>query len=98
MKTSELLYLYGCLDGRVRGLVFAVRCWARVHSVTSSIPGAWISNFSLTVMVLFYLQRRATPLIPTLDHLRSLAGREASRRRRRRRFEQFWMSLFFIWY
>ncbi|CAL8293327.1 unnamed protein product [Lota lota] len=74
MKTSELLYLYGRLDGRVRCLVFAVRCWARAHTVTSSIPGAWITNFSLTVMVLFFLQRRATPVIPTLDHLRSLAG------------------------
>ncbi|KAG7266584.1 hypothetical protein CRUP_032109 [Coryphaenoides rupestris] len=73
-NASELLYLYGQLDERVRGLVFAVRCWARAHSVTSSIPGAWITNFSLTVMVLFFLQRRATPLIPHLDHLRSLAG------------------------
>ena len=74
MKSTELLYLYGELDQRVRSLVFAVRCWARVHSVTSSIPGAWVTNFSLTVMVLFFLQRRSTPLIPTLDHLRELAG------------------------
>ncbi|KAJ3611296.1 hypothetical protein NHX12_021312 [Muraenolepis orangiensis] len=74
MKTSELLHLYGRLDGRVRGLVFAVRCWARAHAITSSVPGAWITNFSLTVMVLFFLQRRPAPVIPTLDHLHSLAG------------------------
>ncbi|KAM7370170.1 hypothetical protein PAMP_011445 [Pampus punctatissimus] len=74
MKSTELLYLYGELDPRVRCLVFTVRCWARVHGITSSIPGAWITNFSLTVMVLFFLQRRSVPIIPSLDHLRDLAG------------------------
>uniref|UniRef100_A0A3Q3MDD2 Mitochondrial poly(A) polymerase n=2 Tax=Mastacembelus armatus TaxID=205130 RepID=A0A3Q3MDD2_9TELE len=74
MKSTELLYLYGELDPRVRHLVFTVRCWARTHSITSSIPGAWITNFSLTVMVLFFLQRRNPPIIPTLDLLRDLAG------------------------
>ncbi|KAM3860399.1 poly(A) RNA polymerase, mitochondrial [Diretmus argenteus] len=74
MKSTELLYLYGRLDQRVRHLVFTVRCWARTHAITSSIPGAWITNFSLTVMVVFFLQRRSTPVIPTLDQLRDLAG------------------------
>ncbi|KAM8881022.1 poly(A) RNA polymerase, mitochondrial [Synchiropus picturatus] len=74
MKSTELLYLYGEIDPRVRHLVFTVRCWARAHGITSSIPGAWISNFSLTVMVLFFLQKRSVPIIPTLDRLRDLAG------------------------
>ncbi|CAN9506529.1 unnamed protein product [Ophioblennius macclurei] len=74
MKSTELLYLFGELDPRVRALVFTVRCWARAHGVTSSIPGAWISNFSLTVMVLFFLQRRSEAILPILDHLRELAG------------------------
>uniref|UniRef100_A0A672ZZP8 Mitochondrial poly(A) polymerase n=2 Tax=Sphaeramia orbicularis TaxID=375764 RepID=A0A672ZZP8_9TELE len=74
LKSTELLYLYGLLDRRVRLLVFSVRCWARAHSLTSSIPGAWVTNFSLTVMVLFFLQRRSPPIIPPLDHLRQLAG------------------------
>ncbi|XP_073344599.1 poly(A) RNA polymerase, mitochondrial [Pagrus major] len=74
IKSTELLYLYGQLDPRVRFLVFTVRCWARAHGITSSIPGAWITNFSLTVMVLFFLQRRSPPIIPTLDHLKGLAG------------------------
>ncbi|XP_047424847.1 poly(A) RNA polymerase, mitochondrial [Mugil cephalus] len=74
MKSTELLYLYGVLDPRVRSLVFTVRCWARAHSITSSIPGAWITNFSLTVMVLFFLQTRSPPIIPTVNDLRNLAG------------------------
>uniref|UniRef100_A0A671RUC3 Poly(A) RNA polymerase, mitochondrial-like n=1 Tax=Sinocyclocheilus anshuiensis TaxID=1608454 RepID=A0A671RUC3_9TELE len=74
MKSSELLFLYGQLDPRVRHLVFSVRCWARAHSITSSIPGAWITNFSLTVMVVFFLQQRNPPILPTLDQLKELAG------------------------
>ncbi|XP_038189481.1 poly(A) RNA polymerase, mitochondrial isoform X1 [Arvicola amphibius] len=76
LKSSELLYIYGSLDSRVRALVFSVRCWARAHSLTSSIPGVWITNFSLTVMVIFFLQRRSPPILPTLDSLKSLADAE----------------------
>ncbi|XP_046535837.1 poly(A) RNA polymerase, mitochondrial [Equus quagga] len=76
LKSSELLYIYGALDSRVRALVFSVRCWARAHSLTSSIPGAWITNFSLTMMVIFFLQRRSPPILPTLDYLENLADAE----------------------
>ncbi|KAM6153377.1 poly(A) RNA polymerase, mitochondrial [Erethizon dorsatum] len=76
LKSSELLYIYGTLDARVRALVCSVRCWARVHSLTSSIPGAWITNFSLTMMVIFFLQKRSPPILPTLDTLRTLADAE----------------------
>ncbi|XP_019587090.2 poly(A) RNA polymerase, mitochondrial [Rhinolophus sinicus] len=76
LKSSELLYIYGALDSRVRALVFSIRCWARAHSLTSSIPGAWITNFSLTMMVIFFLQRRSPPILPTLDYLKSLADAE----------------------
>ncbi|XP_039769881.1 poly(A) RNA polymerase, mitochondrial isoform X2 [Ornithorhynchus anatinus] len=76
LKSSELLYLYGTLDPRVRALVFSVRCWAHVHALTSSIPGSWLTNFSLTMMVLFFLQKRSPPVIPTLNHLKTLADAE----------------------
>ncbi|XP_004455874.2 poly(A) RNA polymerase, mitochondrial [Dasypus novemcinctus] len=76
LKSSELLYIYGTLDSRVRALVFGIRCWARAHSLTSSIPGTWITNFSLTMMVIFFLQRRSPPILPTLNHLKSLADTE----------------------
>ncbi|KAG9332111.1 hypothetical protein JZ751_015853 [Albula glossodonta] len=73
LKSSELLYLYSQLDRRVRAMVFSLRCWARVHSITSNIAGAWITNFSLTVMVIFFLQQRSPAVLPTLDQLRDLA-------------------------
>ncbi|XP_036098381.1 poly(A) RNA polymerase, mitochondrial isoform X2 [Molossus molossus] len=76
LKSSELLYIYGALDSRVRALVFSIRCWARAHSLTSSVPGAWITNFSLTMMVIFFLQTRSPPILPTLDYLKTLADAE----------------------
>ncbi|XP_073533695.1 poly(A) RNA polymerase, mitochondrial [Phyllobates terribilis] len=76
LRCSELLYIYSNLDHRVRALVFTLRCWARVHGITSCIPGQWITNFSLTMMVLFFLQKRNPPIIPTLDQLKSLAGKK----------------------
>ncbi|GCB80820.1 hypothetical protein scyTo_0023106, partial [Scyliorhinus torazame] len=74
MRSTELLYIYSNIDPRVRALVFGVRCWARAQGITSNIPGSWITNFSLTMMVLFLLQKRNPPIIPTLDQLRDLAG------------------------
>uniref|UniRef100_A0A2K5DW82 Uncharacterized protein n=1 Tax=Aotus nancymaae TaxID=37293 RepID=A0A2K5DW82_AOTNA len=76
LTSSELLYIYGALDSRARALVFTVRCWARAHSLTSSILGAWITNFSLTMMVIFFLQTRSPPILPTLDSLQALADAE----------------------
>ncbi|KAM9199281.1 poly(A) RNA polymerase, mitochondrial isoform 1-T2 [Mergus octosetaceus] len=73
IRSSELLYIYGTLDPRVRALVFSLRCWARVHGLTNSVPGTWITNFSLTMMVMFFLQKRSPPIIPTLDQLKELA-------------------------
>ncbi|XP_062377665.1 poly(A) RNA polymerase, mitochondrial [Sardina pilchardus] len=74
MKSSELLWLLSQLDERVRYLVFTVRSWARIHGLTSSIPGAWITNFSLSMLVVFFLQSRPTPILPSLDQLRDLAS------------------------
>ncbi|XP_012679578.2 poly(A) RNA polymerase, mitochondrial [Clupea harengus] len=74
MKSSELLWLLSRLDERVRCLVFMVRCWARAHGLTSSIPGAWITNFSLSTLVVFFLQTRSPPILPTLEQLRELAS------------------------
>lgn len=69
---SELLCLYGEIDPRVRPLVFTIRQWATKVGLTNRFPGRWITNFSLTLLVLFYLQQRE--ILPSLKHLKSLAG------------------------
>lgn len=64
---SELLYLYGLFDKRVCPLVFAVRYWAKEINLTNQAPGRWITNFSLTLLVLFYLQN--ADVIPPIQML-----------------------------
>jgi poly(A) RNA polymerase len=67
---SELLYLYGEIDERVRPLVFCLRKWASLVGLTNSAtPGRWITNFSLTVMVLFFLQNIKKPILPSMSLL-----------------------------
>lgn len=67
VNMSELLYIFGNFDYRVRPLVFTIKMWAREINLTSDIPGRWITNFSLTLLVLFYLQQeKIIPDIKTL--------------------------------
>ncbi|XP_070161116.1 poly(A) RNA polymerase, mitochondrial [Polyergus mexicanus] len=71
---SELLNLYGEIDWRVRPLVTAIRKWAKSQEITSDVPGQWITNFSLSLLVLFYLQQK--DILPSLKALRSYATRD----------------------
>jgi poly(A) RNA polymerase len=53
---SELLYLYGELDRRVRPLVFTVRRWAKEQGLIQDLrPTPSFTNFSLTLLVLVSL-------------------------------------------
>ncbi len=75
---SELLYLYGELDPRVRPLVFAVRRWAREHGlIEDARPTSFFTNFTLTLLVVFFLQARHKMLPPfakLVRHARELKG------------------------
>lgn len=77
LHMSELLYLYGTIDDRVRPLVFTVRKWAHEIGLTNSSPGRWITNFSLTLLVLAFLQRTTSTspaVLPSVNTLIRLAG------------------------
>lgn len=69
---SEILYTLKEIDNRVAPLVFIVRCWAKVVGLTNSNPGRWITNFSLTLLVIFFLQNKA--VLPPLQVLMDLSG------------------------
>ena len=71
---SEMLYVYGELDPRVRPLVFAVRQWARHCSlVEDPRPTPFLTNFTVSLLVLFYLQAEHK-ILPPFDTLRKAAG------------------------
>lgn len=76
---SELLYIFGQLDKRVRPITFAVRHWAKSVGVTNASPGFWISNFSLTCLVICFLQQLQKPILPPLNQLIQQARPEDAR-------------------
>ncbi|XP_075976776.1 poly(A) RNA polymerase, mitochondrial-like [Anticarsia gemmatalis] len=75
---SEMLWQFGALDPRVRPLTFAVRRWAKSVGLTNPHPGRWITNFSLTLMVLFFLQQKTADgcILPALKDLVKRAEKE----------------------
>ena len=62
---SELLYLYGELDNRVKPLVYAIRYWAKEQGlVKEARPTVYFTNFELTLMAIFFLQNHYGMLPP----------------------------------
>lgn len=70
---SELLNLFGEIDWRVRPLALMIRKWAQTQEITNDSPGPWITNYSLSLMVLFYLQQKN--ILPSLRLLRTYASK-----------------------
>ncbi|KAM7347761.1 mitochondrial poly(A) polymerase [Cochliomyia hominivorax] len=73
---SELLYMFGEFDERVRPLTFCIRRWASACGLTNPSPGRWISNFSLTCLVIFFLQQAKQPVLPAINALIKTAKQE----------------------
>jgi len=70
---SELLYLYGEMDHRVRPLVFTIRRWAKDQGLIQDLrPTPSFTNFSVTLLVLFFLQKKYQ-MLPPLRKLQQLA-------------------------
>ncbi|XP_011199596.2 poly(A) RNA polymerase, mitochondrial isoform X3 [Bactrocera dorsalis] len=66
---SELLYMFGELDERVRPLTFSIRRWAQACGLTNPSPGRWITNFSLTCLVIYFLQQLKHPILPIINSM-----------------------------
>lgn len=64
---SEMLYTFGEMDERVRPLVFYIRAWAKEFDILQSFPSLGLSNFMVTCLVIFFLQRLSKPILPPAD-------------------------------
>lgn len=65
------------LDPVGRQLVFSIKAWAKAVGLTFSTPGRWLSNFSLTLLTLFYLQTENR--LPAVDQLIRASRKEDER-------------------
>jgi poly(A) RNA polymerase len=50
-------------------LVTFLRQWARQKELTNKAPGPWITNFSLIMLLVSFLQIQKQPLLPPIKHL-----------------------------
>ncbi|XP_055356209.1 poly(A) RNA polymerase, mitochondrial-like [Paramacrobiotus metropolitanus] len=66
---SNYLYTLGEIDERLRALVVTIRRWANANRLTNAHPGRWITNFTLTILVVFFMQHKK--LLPPLSQLPS---------------------------
>ena len=54
---------------------FPYRYWTKVKEIAGNInSGPRLTNYALTLIVLYYLQSLETPLIPTVKQLADLNG------------------------
>ncbi|XP_038077444.1 speckle targeted PIP5K1A-regulated poly(A) polymerase-like [Patiria miniata] len=70
LQNSKLLKFYSQLETQVRPLVFTIRQWAKLRQLAGNTgAGPRLTNYALTLMVLFYLQAKDEPVIPSVAEL-----------------------------
>lgn len=68
VANSRLLGRYVKFDNRVRILGFCVKAWASARGINDRSKGT-ISSFALVLMLINFLQRRDTPILPSFQDI-----------------------------
>ncbi|KAK8402715.1 hypothetical protein O3P69_000810 [Scylla paramamosain] len=68
---TQLIYQYTQTHPLVRPYLMVIRYWAKVQDVAGGgKPSILITNYALTMMMLFHLMHRDDPIVPSLAALR----------------------------
>lgn len=69
---THILWLMNHWDSRLAPLVFAIRMWAAQNNICVKKPGPLLTNFALTIMIIFFLQSQN--ILPSLHSLQNVKG------------------------
>ncbi|XP_064594868.1 speckle targeted PIP5K1A-regulated poly(A) polymerase-like [Liolophura sinensis] len=73
LQNTKLLKFFCNVDPRVRPLVFALRYWGKLKEVsTNPVSGPRLTNYALSLLVVFFLQNTQPPVLPTMAELEVL--------------------------
>ncbi|XP_046847249.1 uncharacterized protein LOC124440769 isoform X2 [Xenia sp. Carnegie-2017] len=67
LRNTNLIRSYLSLDGRIRTLAIVLKNWGASKGVSGRGGGHRLSNYSLMIMLLHFLQRTRPPVIPVLQ-------------------------------
>ncbi|XP_068461077.1 terminal uridylyltransferase 7 isoform X2 [Clinocottus analis] len=68
LHNTHLLALYAAIDRRVKILCYVMKVFAKMCDIGDASRGS-LSSYAYTLMVLFFLQQRDTPVIPVLQEI-----------------------------
>ncbi|KAJ8413908.1 hypothetical protein AAFF_G00065060 [Aldrovandia affinis] len=68
LHNTQLLASYAAIDPRVQQLCYVMKVFAKVCDIGDASRGS-LSSYAYTLMVLYFLQQRTTPVIPVLQEI-----------------------------
>lgn len=75
LQNTRLLQALSQYDPRIKPLVYTIRYWGRLKQIAGNIKtGPRMTNYALTLMVIYYLQNTNPVTLPTIQALSDLSS------------------------
>ncbi|XP_062595778.1 uncharacterized protein LOC134257153 [Saccostrea cucullata] len=77
LQNTRLLQTFSLFDARIKPLVYTIRYWAKVKDVAGNPKASnRLSSYALTMLVIYYLMNTTPPVLPPVEELARMCGRE----------------------